>query len=118
VESRTVAPEEAVRAALFTYASAYQLRDISALRRIFPGLPAAQARAQADAFANAASYKLGIRVLDIQVSGMTAVANAEVTHEFVPKVGSPSTNVQQSRFTLRQNDGAWLIERVESAARR
>ena len=117
-ENRTVAPEESVRAALFTYASAYQLRDISALRRIFPGLPAAQARAQADAFANAASYKLGIRVLDIQISGATAVASCEVTHEFVPKVGSPSTNVQQARFTLRQNDGAWLIERVDNAARR
>jgi hypothetical protein len=109
------APEAAVRAALFTYASAYQLRDIGALRRIFPGLPAAQARAQAEAFANASSYRLGIRVLDIQVSGATAVANCEVTHEFVPRVGSPSSNVQQSRFTLRQNDGAWLIERVDRA---
>jgi serine/threonine-protein kinase len=116
VENRNVAaPEAAVRAALFTYASAYQLRDIGALRRIFPGLPAAQARAQAEAFANASSYRLGIRVLDIQVSGATAVANCEVTHEFVPRVGSPSSNVQQSRFTLRQNDGAWLIERVDRA---
>jgi hypothetical protein len=56
-------------------------------------------------------------VLDVQVSGTTAVASCEVTHEFVPKVGSPSSNVVPTRFSLRQAEGGWVIERVEAGRR-
>ena len=110
-------PEEAVRAALFTYAAAYELRDINAIRRSFPGLSADQASALARTFADAVSYRLQIRVLDVQVSGPAAVATCNVVHELVPKIGSPSRNALQTRFHLRQNEGAWVIQRVEPGRR-
>jgi serine/threonine protein kinase len=114
----TRSPEDAVRATLFTYAAAYELRDITAVRSVFPGLPPEQAAVLSRTFASAVSYRLTVRVLDIQVAQTSAVATCEVKHELVPKVGSPSSNVLHSRFSLRQADGAWIIDRIERAAGR
>jgi hypothetical protein len=107
-----------VRDVLRAYAAAYDARDLGALRRVFPSLPGEQASAIGRTFAEARSYRMMLSVLDLEVNGAVATATCEVTHELVPRIGVPSTNVLQSRFTLRQGDGGWVIERVDRSGAR
>jgi eukaryotic-like serine/threonine-protein kinase len=111
-------PEDAVRAVLRAYEAAHDQRDVAALRAIFPTLPAAQAQAMARIFAGAIKYNVELTVLDLRVTGSTASAACDVTHEFVPKVGNASKNTVQTTFQLHQVGGAWLIERIEGATKR
>jgi hypothetical protein len=115
---RTPTPEEAVRATLAAYEAAYEQRDLAALRRVFPGLPAQQGQALTQAFENAASYRLELRILGLNVADTTATAACEVTHALVPKVGNASRNTQGSTFHLALANGQWVIERVEPSNRR
>ena len=85
---------------------------------MFPGLPSQQAQALTQAFADALSYRLELRVLGLNVGDKTATAACEVTHALVPKVGSASRNTQNSTFHLAQADGRWVIARLETSARR
>lgn len=118
-EVRTTATaDQGVRAALGAYAAAYEQRDIAALRRVFPSLSAEQASALARTFANATSYRLQVAALDIQITGASALATCTITHELVPRVGSPSRNVANTRFQLKLGGDGWVIDRVEASARR
>ncbi|MGE0360827.1 MAG: serine/threonine-protein kinase [Vicinamibacterales bacterium] len=105
--------EESARAALAAYQAAYAARDIAALRRVYPGLPAAQSDALARAFAEAVSYGLNVRVVSLAVGEATVTATAEVSHALVPKVGSPSKTTQTARFTLAPMGSGWVIQRIE-----
>ena len=111
-------PEEAVRAALRMYEAAYEQRNLAALRRVFPALSAEQVEALGRTFDGAVSYRLQLRVLELSVGATSATAVCEVEHEFVPKVGNASRNTQRSTFHLANASGGWVIERVQSSARR
>ena len=109
---RTPTAEELVRAALGAYEAAYEAHDVSALRRTFVGLSADQAQALTRTFADAVSYRVDLRVLDVAVGSGTATATAVVTHALVPKVGSPSRTTQTSTFQLAPAGDHWVITRI------
>ncbi len=109
-------PERAVEDVLGAYAASYGRRDVAAIQRVFPALPADQAAAIATTFAGANSYRMDIRVLDVTVNGAAATATCDVTHVLVPKVGNTSSNVLRSLFHLRRTDGGWVIERIDRTA--
>jgi serine/threonine-protein kinase len=111
-------PEDAVRAVLRAYEAAYDQRDVSALRAIFPALPSEQAVALGRTFAVAVSYNVELNVLDVRAGQSTATALCDVTHAFVPKIGNASTNTLQARFYFRKAGDVWTIERVEPSARK
>jgi len=102
---------------LRAYEAAHDQRDVAALRAIFPALPPAQAQAMARTFAGAIKYNVELNVLDLRVTGATATATCAVAHEFVPKVGNASRNTVQLTFHLRQVDGGWVIERIDSTTK-
>ncbi len=110
-------PEEAVRATLQAYESAYDQRDLGALRRVFPSLSAAQADAIGRMFGGAINYRLDLRVVEMRVDATTATATCEVTHELVPRVGNVSRNAQRSTFSLAPANGVWVIKGVQSSVR-
>jgi hypothetical protein len=111
-------PEDAVRAVLRAYEAAYDQRDVSALRAIFPALPSEQAVALGRTFAVAVSYNVELNVLDVRAGQSTATALCDVTHAFVPKIGNASTNTLQARFYFQKAGDVWTIERVEPSARK
>jgi serine/threonine-protein kinase len=104
--------EESARAVLAAYQAAYAARDIAALRRVYPALPAAQDEALARTFAEAVSYGLSVRIVALSVGEATVTADAEVTHALVPKVGSPSRSTQSARFTLAPMGAGYVIQRI------
>jgi hypothetical protein len=111
--------EDSIRALLGAYEAAYDGRDVAALRRIVPTLSAEQLDAVGRTFSGAASYDLTLQVLAMNVTGATAIARCLVTHAFVPRVGSPPrSGPVETRFHLRQAGSDWVIERIETAARR
>ena len=110
---------EDVRAALSAYEAAYDGLNVAALRRVAPGLSAEQLEAVGRTFANAVSYDVDLQVLGMDIMGSTAVVTCLVTHAFVPKIGSPSRNPPlQIRFSLRETQAGWVIDRVEPAQAR
>ncbi len=109
---RAPTAEESVRAALAAYEAAYDAHDVAALRQVFPRLSADQAQALTRTFADAVSYRLDLRVLDVTVDAATAAATCVVTHALVPKVGSPSRTTQTSTFELAPSGNAWVITRI------
>ena len=104
--------EESVRAALAAYEAAYDAHDVAAIRQVFPGLSAEQTQALTRTFADAVSYRLDLRVLDVTVGPSTATATCVVTHALVPKVGSPSRTTQTSTFQLTPAGERWVIARI------
>ena len=108
--------EESVRAALAAYEAAYDAHDVAALRQIFPALSADQAQALTHTFADAVSYRLDLRVLDVTVGPSAAAATCVVTHSLVPKVGSPSRTTQTSTFELGPAGNGWVITRIVAPA--
>jgi len=112
---RALSAEEAARATLAAYQAAYAARDLAALRRVYPGLPAAQGEALARTFSEAISYGLSVRVVGLSVGDATVTATAEVTHALVPRIGSPSKTTQTARFTLAPLGAGWVIQRIEAA---
>ena len=112
---RAPSAEEAVRAALAAYKAAYDAHDVAALRQVFRGLSAEQAQALTRTFAEAVSYRLDMRVLDVSVAADTAAATCVVTHALVPKVGSPSRTTQTATFHLVPAGEGWVITRIATA---
>jgi serine/threonine protein kinase len=109
-------PEAGARAALAAYETAYRLRDIAALRRVYPGMSAAQVDALTRTFAESLGYGLNVRVVNLTVGEATVTATCEVTHSLVPKVGSPSRTTQTARFHLAPAGGTWVIQRIDAEA--
>jgi hypothetical protein len=108
-------PEAGARAALAAYEAAYRTRDIAALRRVFPAMSAAQTEALTRTFAEAVSYGLDVRVVNLVVGEATVTATCEVTHALVPKVGSPSRTTQTARVLLAPMGDSWVIQRFDAA---
>jgi predicted Ser/Thr protein kinase len=108
-------PEAGARAALSAYEAAYRSRDIAALRRVFPAMSAAQTDALTRTFAEAISYGLDVRVVNLVVGEATVTATCEVTHALVPKVGSPSRTTQTARVQLAPMGATWVIQRIDAA---
>jgi serine/threonine protein kinase len=109
-------PEAGARAALNAYETAYRLRDIGALRRVYPGMPPAQVEALSRTFAESLGYGLNVRVVTLTVGQDTITATCEVTHSLVPKVGTPSRTTHTARFHLAPIGGVWVIQRVDAEA--
>jgi hypothetical protein len=109
-------PEAGARAAIAAYETAYRLRDIGALRRVYPGMPAAQADALTRTFAESTAYGLNVRVVSLTAGEATVTATCEVTHSLVPKVGTPSRTTQTARFHLAPMGGIWVIQRIDAEA--
>jgi len=111
----TATPEAGARAALAAYEAAYRTKDIAALRRVFPAMSAAQTEALTRTFAEASSYGLNVRVVNLVVGEATVTATCEVTHALVPKVGSPSRTTQTASFQLAPQGTTWVIQRLDAA---
>ena len=107
-----VTAEAGVRATLAAYEAAYDAHDVAALRAVYSGLSADQAQALTRTFADAVSYRLDLRVVDVDVGASSATATCVVTHALVPKVGSPSRTTQTTTFQFAPGGAGWVITRI------
>jgi serine/threonine-protein kinase len=104
--------EEAVRATLQAYAAAYEARDLAGVRRVYPRMTQAEANSLAEEFRQADSYSMDVAVIDVLVTGASAVATCDVTREVVLRIARAPQTTSRTTFHLQLAGGAWAIERV------
>jgi hypothetical protein len=102
----------AVLLTLYQYQRALSTLDSSAAQAVWPSV---NVKALDRAFKQIEEQAIDLQGCDVGVSGARAEATCTGTASYVPKVGNrrPRLEERQWRFTLRQEDDQWLIERVD-----
>jgi hypothetical protein len=87
--------------------AAYDTLDAAAVRTVYPTVPGDITRM----FRQFQSYDLRIADQQVELSpdAMSATVVCMATHSYKPRVGSPEKNTFKQIFTLRKQQGAWVI---------
>jgi serine/threonine-protein kinase len=103
-------PQPAIEAVLESYRRAIESRDLSQLRRAYPGMTAEQERAFRNFFANVSQLVARLTIVELQISGDTARAQVEATYEF----RTSRTETQDFAFvaTLERGRTGWQLVEV------
>jgi len=112
LESSLPPVTRAVLRTLYQYQQALSALDSSAAQAVWPSV---NVKALDKAFDQLGEQAIDLQGCDVGVSGARAEATCTGTASYVPKVGNkrPRLEERQWRFTLRQDDDRWLIERVD-----
>ena len=80
-------PAADIAAAVATYARALESRDVSAVRRAYPGITPAQAKGWEQFFGTLRTLRVSLGVSGLDVSGSTAEAKLVGTYDYVTESG-------------------------------
>ena len=94
------------------YARAIESRDISAIRRVYPGLTSDQQRNFEQFFQSARNINVTFRVANIEASGSSADARLVGTYEYVTSAGKTERQSVSFAATLRHDGNAWRLVSV------
>ena len=103
-------PERAIRALFSEYGGAIESRSVDAIRHLYPGLSAKQAREWEDFFAGVGAVQVELNVTELQVAGNSAEARLGGVYVF----DNPSTHRKQRESVqfeaqLRREGDRWRI---------
>ena len=106
------ASERAVLGTLHRYQEAFSTLNSNEAHQVWPGV---DERALERAFAQLERQTLVMKSCDVGVAGERAEATCLGTASYTRKVGNKDMRVEPRRwqFTLRNDRGEWLIERVD-----
>ena len=92
-----------------SYARAIESRDVSAIRRVYPGLTSEQQRGFEQFFESARRINVTFRVASVE--GTAAAADVRVTGQYEYESSSGRAERQGVSFaaTLRREGGAWRL---------
>jgi hypothetical protein len=110
--ARGAAADEAIGQLLGHYRSALENKDLDALRKIWPGLPEAAAKAIRADFQNAS--RIAVDILDprISTSGATGTVMFRRRYELQTHDGQRLRTETQTTMTVRRASGGWVIDAV------
>ena len=94
------------------YARAIESRDISAIRRVYPGLTSDQQRNFEQFFQSARNINVTFRVANVEASGYSADARLVGTYEYVTSAGKTERQPVSFAATLRHDGNAWRLVSV------
>jgi len=94
------------------YARAIESRDISAIRRVYPGLTSDQQRNFEQFFQSARNINVTFRVANVEASGSSADARLVGTYEYVTSAGKTERQPVSFAATLRHDGNAWRLVSV------
>jgi serine/threonine-protein kinase len=94
------------------YARAIESRDISAIRRVYPGLTADQQRGFEQFFQSTRSLNVTFRVTNVEASGSSADARLVGSYEYVTTAGQSQRQPVNFAATLRHDGGQWRLVSV------
>jgi serine/threonine-protein kinase len=107
------APDAAeVPRAIAAYARAIESRDIDSVRRIYPGLSAAQERGFEEFFAAARTVHVTFSVTGLEVAGSSAEARLVGTYEYVTANGRTERQPVSFQAALDYEGGEWRLRSV------
>jgi len=107
-----------VQTVLGRYRSALEARDISALKRIWPGLSGRQEEALLGEFQHARAIAVGFDGVDIRPSGNGATVSCRRNYAVTTADGQTLKTITTMIMTLVRRDGAWSIENIRHEAAR
>ncbi len=108
-----VDPRPAIESAIADYARAIGSRDLAEIRRVYPGLTPAQARAWEQFFESVRSVTATFTIAEIELAEGTAEASVTGSYDFVNRRGGRTEHRPASfRATLRRDGSVWRIGTV------
>jgi serine/threonine-protein kinase len=105
-------PRPQIDAAIQAYARAIESRDVSAVRRAYPGLTTQQMQTWKDFFTAVRNLKVELRASRIIPNGDTAEANVQGSFSFLQD-RRPQVQPVQFRASLERGDGGWRITAIQ-----
>jgi len=94
------------------YARAIESRDVSAIRRVYPGLTSDQQRGFEQFFQSTRSINVTFRVTNVEASGSSADARLVGSYEYVTTAGQSERQPVSFAATLRHEGGQWRLVSV------
>jgi tetratricopeptide (TPR) repeat protein len=106
--------ERAIKTVIDRYKTEYEAKNLNGIRAVFPGITGKEADATANFMGNARTIQLQIAVTEIQLSGDTATAPAQLQISGVSKENQRFPPVQtRVQFRLRRTNGGWSIQGID-----
>ena len=105
-------PREEIASVVAAYARAIESRDVSAVRRAYPGITGDQARGFEQFFQSTRSINVTFRVTDVDASGNTADAHLVGSYEYVTSEGKAERQPVSFNASLRYDGSAWHLTSV------
>jgi eukaryotic-like serine/threonine-protein kinase len=106
------APREEIASVVAAYARAIESRDISAVRRAYPGITGDQARGFQQFFQSTRSINATFRVTDIDVNGSSADAHLSGSYEYVTSEGRTERQPVSFSASLHYDGSSWRLTSV------
>jgi hypothetical protein len=105
--------EQLVKQTLQRYRMAYEDRDASRARTVWPGV---NQSALQRAFDGLESQRLTFDACDVQLRGTSATATCRGTLQYVPKVGSREVRTEPRiwNFNLQKSGDSWAIQNARA----
>jgi serine/threonine protein kinase len=106
--------DAAVRAVVQRYAQAFEKRDATALRQIWPNMGERYARYKSS-FELASSIRMNVAIDSVQIStdGATATITGQVSQEYTPKGAKANSRSDRAVFHLAKSNGVWVITDIK-----
>lgn len=105
---------EAVNAAIQSYARALESRQISEVRKVYPGIQPDQESQLAQTLRALEQLKVTLRVVSLDVRGATATANISGQYEFFSNRRNERLPVEIVAI-LENGASGWIIQQIRSA---
>jgi serine/threonine-protein kinase len=105
-------PREEIASVIAAYARAIESRDISAVRRAYPGITGDQARGFEQFFQSARSINVTFRVTDVDANGNSADAHLAGSYEYVTSEGRTERQPVSFSASLRYDGSSWRLTSV------
>jgi serine/threonine-protein kinase len=105
-------PREEIASVVAAYARAIESRDISAVRRTYPGITRDQARGFEQFFQSTRSINVTFHVTDVDASGNSADAHLAGSYEYVTNEGKTERQPVSFSASLRYDGSAWHLTSV------
>ena len=94
------------------YAGAIASRNVAELKRIYPGMTAAQQSAWESFFASVRSMTANLEIATFDAADSTAVARITGVYEFVTRAGRPERQPASFEATFTRDGDRWRMQTV------
>lgn len=105
----TVDPQVAIGEVVETFRRAFEQRDLTGMRRVFPGMSQDQERAWRDFFASVRELAVAYRNTTVDVRDATATVTIDARFDYRLDRGGEDTQDVRVVMEVREIDGGWVV---------
>jgi hypothetical protein len=105
-------PATDIANAVAAYARALESRDVATVRRAYPGLTSAQAKAWEQFFPTLRSLRVALAINHLDVNGASADAKLLGSYDYVSDEGKAVQQPVSFQASFRREAGMWVLSSV------